>query len=71
MLSGFIELRDEHLARAASVNDSQFERRYYELTLPNDEIIFINNQFTVERINDFIEKVNAQNWGIHIEKIEV
>lgn len=70
MLSGFIELRDEHLARAASVNDSQFERRYYELTLPNDEIIFINNQFTVERINDFIEKVNAQNWGIHIEKIE-
>ena len=69
MLSGFIELRDEHLARAANVNDPQFERRYYELTLPNDEIIFINNQFTVERINDFIEKVNAQNWGIHIEKL--
>ncbi len=70
MLSGFIELRDEHLAKAASVNDSQFERRYYELTLPNEEIIFINNQFTVERINDFIEKVNAQNWNIHIEKVE-
>ena len=68
-LSNFVETAEGHETRANSVNDIRFEMRYYQFTLPNGEIIFVNNQFNVERINDFIEKVNAQNWDIHIEKI--
>jgi len=29
----------------------------------------VYNQFTPERINDFISKVNEQSWDIHIEKV--
>ena len=69
--TNFIETSEAHAARAeAAKNDTHFEKRYYPFNLPqNNGTVYINNQFKVESINDFIEKVNAQDWGIHIEKL--
>ena len=69
--TNFIETSDAHAARAeAAKNDTHFEKRYYSFTLPqNNGTVYINNQFKVESINDFIEKVNAQDWDIYIERI--
>ena len=39
------------------------------LTLNNGEIIHISNQFNVSRIEEFINRVNAQSWNIRIEKL--
>lgn len=65
--SNLVETKEQHEARRGS--DPQFDRRSFNLSLPNGEIVFVSNQFGVERINDFIEKVNAQDWGIYIERI--
>ncbi len=65
--SNLVETQEQHEARRG--NDPQFDQRSFYLSLPNGESVYVSNQFTVERINDFIEKVNAQDWGIHIEKI--
>ena len=71
MRTNFIETSEVHLVRAESYqNDSHFNQRYYSYTLPNNNgMVYINNQFKVETITDFIEKINAQNWGIKIEKL--
>lgn len=70
MRTNFIETSAFHAERAeAAKNDSIFDKRYYPHSLPNNNgTVYINNQFDVERINDFVKKVNAQDWGIHIEK---
>lgn len=72
MRTNFIETSAFHAERAeAAKNDSIFDKRYYPHSLPNNNgTVYINNQFDVERINDFVKKVNAQDWGIYISKIE-
>ena len=40
-----------------------------QLTI-NDETVYISNQFNPGRIKEFIQKVNAQDWGINIEEID-
>jgi hypothetical protein len=65
--SNLVETPAQHELRRGS--DPQFDQRSFEVTLPNGESVFVSNQFGVNRINDFIEKVNAQDWDIHIEKI--
>ena len=72
MRTNFIETSESHAERAeAAKNDSIFDKRYYPHSLPNNNgTVYINNQFDVERINDFVKKVNAQDWGIYISKIE-
>lgn len=64
-----IETEARHEQRRLEANDVQFDRRSNELTLNNGERVFISNQFTPQRISDFIEKVNAQDWGIEIAKL--
>jgi len=64
-----VETSEEHQLRASSSKDDLFGDRSVELTLSNGEIIYISKNFTLERILDFIEKINAQNWNIHIETI--
>ncbi len=64
-----IETSEENQLRATSSKDNSFGDRSFALTLSNGEIIYISKNFTLERILDFIEKVNAQNWNIHIETI--
>ena len=49
--------------------DAKFRDKAKKLTI-NDETVYISNQFNPGRIKEFIQKVNAQDWGINIEKIE-
>jgi len=57
-------------SRTASSADPGLHSRYKTVTMPNGEILYVSNQYNVERINDFISKVNSQDWDIHIESIE-
>lgn len=63
-----VETNETHVSRRQSTKDARFDEKSKELVLSNGETIFVSNQFNVDRINDFISKVNAQSWGIHIEK---
>ncbi len=63
-----VETNETHISRRLSTKDARFDEKSKELVLSNGETIFVSNQFNVDRINDFISKVNAQSWGIHIEK---
>ena len=60
------ELYEQKLSKTS---DAIFAKRYDSLSLPNGEVVYVYNQFTPERINDFISKVNEQSWDIHIEKV--
>jgi len=60
------ELYEQKLSKTS---DAIFAKRYDSLNLPNGEVVYVYNQFTPERINDFISKVNEQSWDIHIEKV--
>lgn len=66
-----IETSQMFRERTASSSDSGLKTRYKTVEMPNGEILYVSNQYTTERINDLISKVNTQPWGIHIEKIIV
>ena len=61
---------EEYKEKLSKTSDGALEKRYYSLTLKSGETIYVYNQFNPERINDFMTKVNAQNWNIRIEKVE-
>ena len=63
-----VETEDAHTQRGLKSKDDKFKYKAKELILPQRGKVFVSNQFNVERIASFIEKVNAQDWGIHIEK---
>lgn len=64
-----VETVEVHEEKVRSSSDSRIENRTYPITLQNGDILYVSNQFNPERINDFMEKINAQNWGINIQKI--
>lgn len=68
-ISNLIETDDMWNKRKEQTKDAKFESKSKVLTLHNGEIIHISNQFNVNRIQDFINCVNAQDWNIRIEKL--
>ena len=64
-----VETAQEHEQRKQQTSDSRFDQKSKMLELPNHEVIYISNQFNVQRIEDFIEKVNAQPWHLTLAKI--
>ena len=69
-MPNLIETSEIHAERKLKTTDSRFDEKSKELILPNGDKIYVSNQFNTVRINDFISKVNSQNWGIRIEKTE-
>lgn len=69
-ISNMVETSQMFESRTASSADPGLHSRYKTVTMPNGEILYVSNQYNVERINDFISKVNSQDWDIHIESIE-
>ncbi len=65
-----IETEEDFERREKEGNDTRFKSRAFKITLNNGDNLYVTNQFNVERSQDFIEKVNATNWGIKVEKIE-
>lgn len=68
-ISNLIETDEMWNRRKEQTRDSKFESKSKVLTLHDGEIIHISNQFNVNRIQDFINRVNAQDWNIRIEKL--
>lgn len=65
----FIESKATYEARVMQSKDIRVHEKAKSVTLPNGDIIYISNQYTPSRINEFISKVNAANWGITIKKV--
>lgn len=61
---------NEYTQKSNQTSNIDFPNTYYSLDLNNGEKIYIYNKFSLKRINGFIEKVNSQDWGIHIERKE-
>lgn len=64
-----IETATIHEQRKLNTKDPRFEEKSKVLQLPNKDVVYVSNQFDVERINDFISKVNAQDWDIRIDRL--
>ena len=64
-----VETESIHAIRKEKTRDSRFDDKSKKIQLANGQSIFVSNQFNVERITDFITKVNAQDWNIRIEKV--
>lgn len=64
-----VETAVVHEQRKKETSDSRFDQRFKMLELPSHEVIYVSNQFNVPRIEDFMEKVNAQPWNLTIAKV--
>lgn len=64
-----VETAVVHEQRKKETPDSRFDQRSKMLELPSHEVIYVSNQFNVPRIEDFMEKVNAQPWNLTIAKV--
>lgn len=69
MIRQIVISKESYEQKLSKTSDAIFAKRYDSLNLPNGEVVYVYNQFTSERINDFISKVNEQSWDIHIEKV--
>lgn len=69
MIRQIVISKESYEQKLSKTSDAIFAKRYGSLNLPNGEVVYVYNQFTPERINDFISKVNEQSWDIHIEKV--
>ena len=65
----FIESKATYEARVMQSKDIRVHEKAKSVTLPNGDIIYVSNQYNPSRINEFISKVNAANWGITIKKV--
>lgn len=62
-----IETSTIHNSRIQSSSDARVQEKSKELSIEGRESIYVSNQFNVNRINEFMSKVNATNWGITIK----
>ena len=69
MIRQIVISKESYEQKLSKTSDAIFAKRYDSLNLPNGDVVYVYNQFTPERINDFISKVNEQSWDIHIEKV--
>lgn len=69
MIRQIVISKESYEQKLSKTSDAIFAKRYNSLSLPKGEVVYVYNQFTPERINDFISKVNEQSWDIHIEKV--
>lgn len=69
-IPNMIETSETHADRIDRSEDDKISGKWNELRLHNGEFIYLTNQFRGEKINTFISAVNAQPWGMHIDKIE-
>ena len=62
-----IETSTIHNSRIQSSSDAKVQEKSKELNIEGRESIYVSNQFNVNRINEFMSRVNATNWGITIK----
>lgn len=64
-----IESEQDFERREQNSKDAKFRDKAKKITI-NNKTVYISNQFNPERIKEFIQKVNAQDWGINIKEID-
>jgi len=68
-ISTLVETEADYDKRTQNSKNPQLDSKWKSITLDNGEIIYVNQNFSINELNDFISKVNAQNWNIKIEKV--
>lgn len=62
----FIETQTDYDNRIALSRDPRAANRSEQIQLPCGDVVYVSNQYTPQRIQDLMTKVNAQPWGITI-----
>ena len=65
-----LETQEEYNTRISNSKDKKNRSRANIVKWGNNNIIYISTEWNIDTISEFIQKVNAQDWGINIEKIE-
>ena len=69
-LPHLVETEQQFEDRASSSTDNKFRDKAKKLVLPNNEVIYVSNQFNPIRIKELIDKLNSANLGVTISLIE-
>lgn len=65
-----LETQEEYNTRISNSKDKKNPSRANIVKWGNNNVIYISTEWKIDTISEFIQKVNAQDWGINIEKIE-
>lgn len=65
-----LETQEEYKTRISNSKDKSNRSRANIVKWGNNNVIYISTEWNIDTISEFIQKVNAQDWGINIEKIE-
>ena len=65
-----LETHEEYNTRISNSKDKSNRSRANIVKWGNNNVIYISTEWNIDTISEFIQKVNAQDWGINIEKIE-
>ena len=65
-----LETQEEYNTRISNSKDKKNRSRANIVKWGNNNVIYISTEWNIDTISEFIQKVNAQDWGINIEKIE-
>ena len=65
-----LETQEEYNTRTSNSKDKSNRSRANIVKWGNNNVIYISTEWNIDTISEFIQKVNAQDWGINIEKIE-
>ena len=65
-----LETQEEYNTRISNSKDKKNRSRANIVKWGNNNVIYISTEWNIDTISEFIQKVNTQDWGINIEKIE-
>ena len=65
-----LETQEEYNTRTSNSKDKSNPSRANIVKWGNNNVIYISTEWNIDTFSEFIQKVNAQDWGINIEKIE-
>lgn len=65
-----LETQEEYNTRTSNSKDKSNRSRANIVKWGNNNVIYISTEWNIDTFSEFIQKVNAQDWGFNIEKIE-
>ena len=65
-----LETQEEYNTRISNSKDKSNRSRANIVKWGNNNVIYISTEWKIDTISEFIQKVNAQDWGTNIEKID-
>ena len=65
-----LETQEEYNTRISNSKDKSNRSRANIVKWGNNNVIYISTEWNIDTISEFIQKVNAQDWGINIKEID-